>query len=88
MCISFKILLNHTAIILLGLILVSEPYYNEAGFEKQRGSVIGLENSKMYNEMAIIKLVQVRESSVMEYMSIVNFYPVPLWVKVLLVKVQ
>ena len=45
---------------------MSEPYYNEAGFEKQRGSVIGLENSKMYNEMAIIKLVQVRESSVME----------------------
>ena len=64
---------------------MSEPYYNEAGFEKQRGSVIGLENSKMYNEMAIIKLVQVRESSVMEYMSIVNFYPVPLWVEVLLV---
>ncbi|XP_062582849.1 (E3-independent) E2 ubiquitin-conjugating enzyme UBE2O-like isoform X2 [Saccostrea cucullata] len=41
-----------------GLILVAEPYYNEAGFEKQRGSVIGDENSKMYNEMAIIKLVQ------------------------------
>lgn len=41
-----------------GLILVPEPYYNEAGFEKQRGSVIGEENSKMYNEMAIIKLVQ------------------------------
>lgn len=85
MYISFKILLNHTAIILLGLILVSEPYYNEAGFEKQRGSVIGLENSKMYNEMAIIKLVQVRESSVTEYISVVNFYPEHLWVKVLLV---
>lgn len=39
---------------------MSEPYYNEAGFEKQRGSVIGVENSKMYNEMVIIKLVQVR----------------------------
>lgn len=44
----------------VGLILVAEPYYNEAGFEKQRGSVIGHENSKMYNEMAIIKLIQVR----------------------------
>ncbi|KAK3091730.1 hypothetical protein FSP39_022222 [Pinctada imbricata] len=41
-----------------GLILVAEPYYNEAGYEKQRGSQQGLENSKMYNEMAILKVVQ------------------------------
>ena len=41
-----------------GLILVPEPYYNEAGYEKHRGSPHGDENSRMYNEMAIIKLGQ------------------------------
>jgi ubiquitin-conjugating enzyme E2 O len=41
-----------------GLILVSEPYYNEAGYEKQKGSDQGHENSRMYNEMVLIKLVQ------------------------------
>ncbi|KAL5018693.1 hypothetical protein ScPMuIL_004415 [Solemya velum] len=41
-----------------GLILVGEPYYNEAGYEKQRGTQQGQENSRMYNEMAILKLVQ------------------------------
>ncbi|ESP03792.1 hypothetical protein LOTGIDRAFT_156353 [Lottia gigantea] len=41
-----------------GLILVKEPYYNEAGYEKQRGSQQAYENSRMYNEMAILKLVQ------------------------------
>ncbi|CAI9728364.1 Hypothetical predicted protein [Octopus vulgaris] len=41
-----------------GLILVSEPYYNEAGYEKQRGTQQGVENSRMYNEMAIVKVVQ------------------------------
>lgn len=41
-----------------GLILVAEPYFNEAGYEKQRGTQQGTENSRMYNEMAIIKLVQ------------------------------
>lgn len=41
-----------------GLILVGEPYYNEAGYEKQRGTQQGIENSRMYNEMAIVKLVQ------------------------------
>lgn len=41
-----------------GLILVDEPYYNEAGYEKQRGSQQGKENSRMYNEMVILKLVQ------------------------------
>ncbi|KAF0293215.1 (E3-independent) E2 ubiquitin-conjugating enzyme [Amphibalanus amphitrite] len=41
-----------------GLILVAEPYYNEAGYEKQRGSQQGAENSRLYNEMVILKLVQ------------------------------
>lgn len=41
-----------------GLILVSEPYFNEAGFEKQKGTQQGKENSRMYNEMVILKLVQ------------------------------
>lgn len=45
--------------LLAGLILVKEPYYNEAGFEKQRGSQHGKENSRMYNEMAVLKLIQV-----------------------------
>ena len=40
------------------MILVPEPYYNEAGYEKQRGSQQGEENSRMYNEMVLIKLVQ------------------------------
>ena len=44
---------------LAGLILVDEPYYNEAGYEKQRGTPHAQENSRMYNEMAILKLVQV-----------------------------
>ncbi len=43
-----------------GLILVSEPYYNEAGYEKQKGTQQGHENSRMYNEMAILKMLQVR----------------------------
>jgi len=41
-----------------GLILVSEPYFNEAGYEKQKGTQQGKENSRMYNEMAVLKLVQ------------------------------
>ena len=41
-----------------GLILVREPYYNEAGYEKQRGSQEGAENSRTYNEMALLKMVQ------------------------------
>ncbi|XP_076459495.1 (E3-independent) E2 ubiquitin-conjugating enzyme UBE2O-like [Babylonia areolata] len=41
-----------------GLILVDEPYYNEAGYEKQRGHQIALENSRMYNEMALLRLVE------------------------------
>eukprot|EP00092_Neocalanus_flemingeri_P034351 GFUD01037358.1.p1 GENE.GFUD01037358.1~~GFUD01037358.1.p1 ORF type:complete len:1189 (+),score=379.97 GFUD01037358.1:41-3607(+) len=41
-----------------GLILVREPYFNEAGYEKQKGTQQGEENSRMYNEMAVLKLVQ------------------------------
>jgi len=41
-----------------GLILVREPYFNEAGYEKQKGAQQGSENSRMYNEMAVLKLVQ------------------------------
>ncbi|ERL91430.1 hypothetical protein D910_08761 [Dendroctonus ponderosae] len=41
-----------------GLILVSEPYYNEAGYEKQTDSQQGYENSRTYNELVILKLVQ------------------------------
>ncbi|KAK4874199.1 hypothetical protein RN001_013559 [Aquatica leii] len=41
-----------------GLILVAEPYYNEAGYEKQVESQQGYENSRTYNELVILKLVQ------------------------------
>lgn len=41
-----------------GLILGHEPYYNEAGYDKQRGTQQGGENSRMYNENVLIKLVQ------------------------------
>jgi len=41
-----------------GLILVREPYYNEAGYDRQRGTREGAENSRNYNEMAVLKLVQ------------------------------
>ncbi|XP_061582756.1 (E3-independent) E2 ubiquitin-conjugating enzyme UBE2O-like isoform X2 [Cololabis saira] len=41
-----------------GLILVNEPYYNEAGFDSDRGLQEGYENSRCYNEMALIRMVQ------------------------------
>ena len=41
-----------------GLILVREPYFNEAGYEKQKGTQQGEENSRMYNEMAVLKMIQ------------------------------
>ncbi|CAI6373297.1 unnamed protein product [Macrosiphum euphorbiae] len=41
-----------------GLILVSEPYYNEPGFDSQQGQKLSKENSRVYNEMALIKVVQ------------------------------
>lgn len=40
------------------LILVAEPYYNEAGYQKQRGTALAHENSRLYNEMVAVKLVQ------------------------------
>ncbi|EDO27608.1 predicted protein, partial [Nematostella vectensis] len=44
-----------------GLILNDEPYFNEAGYEKQRGTAEGLENSRLYNEMVVLKLLQSME---------------------------
>ncbi|XP_063962161.1 (E3-independent) E2 ubiquitin-conjugating enzyme-like [Lytechinus pictus] len=41
-----------------GLILVNEPYYNEAGYDKHRGTRESIENCRMYNEMALVKFVQ------------------------------
>ncbi|XP_030064055.1 (E3-independent) E2 ubiquitin-conjugating enzyme isoform X1 [Microcaecilia unicolor] len=41
-----------------GLILVNEPYYNEAGFDSDRGLQEGYENSRCYNEMALIRVLQ------------------------------
>ena len=38
--------------------MVREPYYNEAGYDRQRGTREGAENSRNYNEMAVLKLVQ------------------------------
>lgn len=37
-----------------GLVLVAEPYYNEAGFDRQQGSAEGARNSVMYNESAFL----------------------------------
>ena len=37
---------------------MNEPYFNEAGYERQKGTQQGRENSRMYNEMAVLKLVQ------------------------------
>ncbi|XP_060858484.1 (E3-independent) E2 ubiquitin-conjugating enzyme-like [Metopolophium dirhodum] len=41
-----------------GVIMVSEPYYNEPGFDSQRGQKLAKENSRVYNEMVLIKVVQ------------------------------
>ncbi|UYV65180.1 UBE2O [Cordylochernes scorpioides] len=41
-----------------GLILGPEPYYNEAGFDKQIGTTRGQENSRMYNEAVLLNLLQ------------------------------
>ena len=37
---------------------MDEPYYNEAGYERQKGTQQGLENSRMYNETVLLKLTQ------------------------------
>ena len=42
----------------------AEPYFNEAGFEKQKGTEEGIENSRMYNEMATIKILQIMQKMV------------------------
>ena len=43
-----------------GLILVAEPYYNEPGCELHRGSAGSREQSRLYNEMVLIKMVEVK----------------------------
>lgn len=37
---------------------MAEPYYNEAGYEKQTDTQQGSENSRTYNELVILKMVQ------------------------------
>lgn len=39
---------------LQALVFVEEPYYNEAGYGKQRGTKEGQTNSRMYNESAFL----------------------------------
>lgn len=39
---------------LQGLVFVEEPYYNEAGYSRQRGTEEGGMNSRMYNESAFL----------------------------------
>ncbi|CAB3996084.1 Hypothetical predicted protein, partial [Paramuricea clavata] len=46
------------------LILCKDPYFNEAGYEKHRGTVEGIENSRVYNEMAILNLISSMTASV------------------------
>ncbi|XP_015597896.1 (E3-independent) E2 ubiquitin-conjugating enzyme UBE2O [Cephus cinctus] len=55
-----------------GLILVSEPYFNEAGYEKQKGTQQGRENSRMYNEMVVLKLVQAQTKLLQHPSSVFN----------------
>lgn len=40
------------------LILVKEPYFNEAGYESQRGTVSGELNSRWYTDMVVLRMVQ------------------------------
>jgi len=37
-----------------GLVLVDDPYYNEAGYEKQSGTAEGKRNGDQYNEQAFL----------------------------------
>lgn len=41
---------------LQGLTLNSEPYYNEAGYDRQKDTASGMENAKSYNEFITVKL--------------------------------
>ena len=59
----FNAWLTENCCVFEGLILVKEPYFNEAGYDRQRGSQHGKENSRMYNEMAILKLIQVSRTT-------------------------
>ncbi|KAF7232745.1 hypothetical protein EG68_04146 [Paragonimus skrjabini miyazakii] len=43
---------------LQGLILNSQPYFNEAGFDRCRGTAEALERSRVYNESVVATLVQ------------------------------
>lgn len=40
------------------LILNPEPYYNEPGYEQQRGCREGYEKCRMYNETVVLKVIQ------------------------------
>ncbi|EKX47375.1 hypothetical protein GUITHDRAFT_69605, partial [Guillardia theta CCMP2712] len=42
----------------LGLVLVPEPYYNEAGYDKQIGTLEGKHNSQEYNESALLLVLK------------------------------
>ncbi|BDA49468.1 probable ubiquitin-conjugating enzyme E2 23 [Coccomyxa sp. Obi] len=41
-----------------GLVLVPEPYYNEAGYEKQVGTLEGERNAVVYNESAFLATIR------------------------------
>ena len=41
-----------------GLVLVAEPYYNEAGYQKQMGTLEGRHNSKQYNESTTLLVLK------------------------------
>eukprot|EP00884_Botryococcus_braunii_P018350 jgi/Botrbrau1/5199/Bobra.0172s0067.1 len=48
----------HVFISIQGLVLVSKPYYNEAGYEKHVGTWEGEANSRLYNESAFLLTAQ------------------------------
>jgi len=41
-----------------GLILNAEPYFNEAGYDSQRTTLAGLNRSRYYNEMVVLRSVE------------------------------
>lgn len=45
---------------LQALVLVKYPYYNEAGFERHRGTSEGFANALVYNERALLLSMRVR----------------------------
>jgi hypothetical protein len=47
--VCFQVLIS-----LQGLVLVSKPYFNEAGYEKQMGTIEGEKNSLVYNESSYL----------------------------------